>query len=432
MDNPLWYLLVILVILDLYFAAVRTALVNAHTPKLVNLDGPKPHSIEATLKVLERPRLRASFRLMLGFTHYLIAGLTWWVAYSLSGKSLSLLAGLGILAGTVILLLALESLAERLPLRQPELWSIRFRNTARIMDFLMTPLSKLMIALQGSASLHMPIDHSVTEDELKNWVETEQPGGGLEEDERRMIYSIFQFGDTLCREIMVPRIDVLALDVNTPIQEAINQLVQSGHSRVPVYEDSIDNVIGLLYAKDMLKMTQDQEQAQNLRTLLRPAYFVPESKKVDELLAEMQAQGVHLVVVVDEYGGMAGVVTLEDIVEEIVGEIRDEYDQGEELAIEEISENEYLFKGQVSLDDVNEVLDTSLTAELSDSLGGFIFSQLGRVPLQGDCVEVENWDFIVEEIHGQRIGKIRARRKTFLQPQEEEIQNGKRPASEAH
>lgn len=424
MDNPLWYLLVILVFLDLYFAAVRTALVNAHTPKLVNLDGPKPHSIEATLKVLERPRLRASFRLMLGFTHYLIAGLTWWAAYSLFGKSLSLLAGLGILAGTVILLLALESLAERLPLRQPELWSVRFHNTARIMDFLMTPLSKLMIVLQGSAGLHTPLDHSVTEDELKNWVETEQPGGSLEKDERRMIYSIFQFGDTLCREIMVPRIDVLALDVNTPIQEAINQLVQSGHSRVPVYEDSIDNVIGLLYAKDMLKMSQDQEQAQNLRTLLRPAYFVPESKKVDELLAEMQAQGVHLVVVVDEYGGMAGVVTLEDIVEEIVGEIRDEYDQGEELAIEEISENEYLFKGQVSLDDVNEVLDTNLTAELSDSLGGFIFSQLGRVPLQGDCMEVDNWDFIVEEIHGQRIGKIRARRKTFLQSQEKETQNG--------
>ena len=432
MDNPLWYLLVVLVLLDLYFAAVRTALVNAHTPKLVNLDGPKPHSIEATLKVLERPRLRASFRLMLGFTHYLIAGLTWWTAYSLSGKSLSLLASLGILVGTVIFLLALESLAERLPLRQPELWSVRFRNTAKIMDFLMTPLSKLMIALQGSAGLNVPFEHSVTEDELKNWVETEQPGGSLEKDERRMIYSIFQFGETLCREIMVPRIDVLALDVNTPIQEAINQLVQSGHSRVPVYEDSIDNVIGLLYAKDMLKMTLDQEQAQDLRILMRPAYFVPESKKVDELLAEMQAQGVHLVVVVDEYGGMAGVVTLEDIVEEIVGEIRDEYDQGEELAIQEISENEYLFKGQVSLDDVNEVLDTNLTAELSDSLGGFIFSQLGRVPLQGDCVEVENWDFIIEEIHGQRIGKIRARRKAFLQSQEKETQNGRKTASETH
>ena len=432
MDNPLWYLLVVLVLFDLYFAAVRTALVNAHTPKLVNLDGPLPYSIEATLKVLERPRLRASFRLMLGFTHYLIAGLTWWAAYSVWGKSLTLLASLGILAGTVILLLALESLAERLPLRQPELWSIRFHNTAKVMDFIMTPLSKIMIALQGSAGLNEPFDRTVTEDELKNWVETEQPGGSLEKDERRMIYSIFQFGDTLCREIMVPRIDVLALDVNTSIQEAINQLVQSGHSRVPVYEDSIDNVIGLLYAKDLLKMTLDQEQSQDLRILMRPAYFVPESKKVDELLAEMQAQGVHLVVVVDEYGGMAGVVTLEDIVEEIVGEIRDEYDQGEELAIEKVSEDEYLFKGQVALDDVNEVLNTNLTAELSDSLGGFIFSQLGRVPLQGDTLEMDGWNFTVEEIHGQRIGKIRAQRKADLQLQEKEKNNGSRPASETH
>jgi CBS domain containing-hemolysin-like protein len=231
---------------------------------------------------------------------------------------------------------------------------------------------------------------------------------------------------------MVPRIDVLALDVNTSIQEAINQLVQSGHSRVPVYEDSIDNVIGLLYAKDLLKMTLDQEQSQDLRILMRPAYFVPESKKVDELLAEMQAQGVHLVVVVDEYGGMAGVVTLEDIVEEIVGEIRDEYDQGEELAIEKVSEDEYLFKGQVALDDVNEVLNTNLTAELSDSLGGFIFSQLGRVPLQGDTLEMDGWNFTVEEIHGQRIGKIRAQRKADLQLQEKEKNNGSRPASETH
>ena len=155
----------------------------------------------------------------------------------------------------------------------------------------------------------------------------------MEPDERKMIYSIFQFGDTLCREIMVPRIEVLALDVNTPLNTAINQLVESGHSRAPVYEDVIDNVVGLLYAKDLLKMHTGPTDKQTIRKFLRPAYFVPESKKVDELLAEMQAKGIHLAVVVDEYGGMAGLVTLEDIVEEIVGEIRDEYDQSEELLV---------------------------------------------------------------------------------------------------
>jgi CBS domain containing-hemolysin-like protein len=153
---------------------------------------------------------------------------------------------------------------------------------------------------------------------------------------------------------------------------------------------------------------------------------------VDELLAEMQAQGVHMVVVVDEYGGMAGVVTLEDIVEEIVGEIRDEYDQGEELAVQELSPDEYLFKGQVSLDDVNEMLKTDLTAELSDSLGGFIFNQLGRVPIQGDTLPVDGWTLKVEEIHGQRIGKIRARRQPAGQQPEKEKDYGSRPASQTH
>ncbi|MHC1739484.1 MAG: hemolysin family protein [Anaerolineaceae bacterium] len=428
MDNPLWFALVVLVLLDMYFAAVRTALVNAHIPRLVNLEDPTPQQIEATLKVLERPRLRASFRLTLGLTHFLIAGLTWWTLDELSGRTITLIGSLGIFVAAVLILLALEFLAERLPLRSPERWSVRLHGTAKAMDVVMTPLSWLMIALQGSADLAQRNDHTVTEDELKTWVETEQPGGSLEKDERRMIYSIFQFGDTLCREIMVPRIDVLALDVNTSIQDAMSELVRSGHSRVPVYEDSIDNVIGLLYAKDLLKMTRAQEQALDLRKLLRPAYFVPESKKVDELLAEMQANGVHLVVVVDEYGGMAGVVTLEDIVEEIVGEIRDEYDQGEELAAQEISADEYLFKAQVSLDDVNELLNTNLTADLSDSLGGFIFSQLGRVPLQGDVLPVGEWSFTVEEIHGQRIGMIRARRLTT----EKEDDNGSRPATKAH
>jgi len=425
--------LAVLILLDVYFAAVRTALVNARTAKLVNLNEQNPYSIEATLKVLERPRLRAGFRIMLGLTHFLVAGLVGWIAFQYWGAILSLAGYLGIFVLAVLVLLGLEFLSERLPLRQPEAWAVRLHTTALVMDVLMTPFSLLMIALQGRTGLAEHHEHAVTEDEIKTWVETEQPAGGLEKDERRMIYSILQFGDTLCREIMVPRIDVLALDVNTPLPEAMNELVSSGHSRVPVYEDNIDNVIGLLYAKDLLKMTRAQEQAPDLRKLLRQAYFVPESKKVDELLAEMQARGVHLAIVVDEFGGMAGVVTLEDIVEEIVGEIRDEYDQAEELAVQEITPDEYLFKGQVSLDDVNELLDTTLEAEPSDSLGGFIFSQLGRVPLQGDKLTVGDWTFTVEEIHGQRIGKIRARRQNSIQDQEKDKEEyGSRAAPETH
>lgn len=423
MDSVVWLLLAIFVLLDLFFAILRTTLLNVRAPYLDALEHQEPRRIERVLKTLERGRLRATFRVAMGLTHFVIAALIGWIVFHLFGQSLTLGATIGIFVLGMLVLFCLEFLVERFPLRKPELWAVHLSGTALILDALFTPLSALMIWIQDSAKLGSRSIHNMTEDELRSWVEAEQPEGGLEKDERRMIYSIFQFGDTLCREIMVPRIDVLALEVTTPLKQATDELIKSGHSRVPVYENSIDNIIGLLYAKDLLKVTKAQENALDLRKLLRMAYFVPESKKVDELLAEMQVRGVHMVIVVDEYGGMAGLVTLEDIVEEIVGEIRDEYDDAEDVAVRKVGESEFIFKGQVALDDVNEVLDSQLTAEFSDSLGGFIYGELGRVPGAGDTLQVGDWQFTVEDVRGHRIGKIRAR-KLDLTEQEKETEHG--------
>src|SRR4030042_2707746 len=195
-----------------------------------------------------------------------------------------------------------------------------------------------------------------------------------------MIFSIFQLGDTLAREIMIPRIDMQALEVNTPLPVAIDALLKSGHSRVPIYEESIDNMLGLLYAKDILSAWYEGDQLQSLHKLLRPAYFVPEAKKVDELLNEMQVQRVHMAIVVDEYGGIAGLGKLEDMVEEIVGEIQDEYDQAEEAPYTEQIDGSYLFLGRVDRDDFNEIVGSPLPKEEAETLGGFIYSQLGRGP----------------------------------------------------
>ena len=171
----------------------------------------------------------------------------------------------------------------------------------------------------------------MTEDTFKTLVDIGQQNGTIEQEESKMIQSIFQLGDTLTREIMVPRIDVQALDINTPMDEAVDLLISSGFSRVPVYDETIDRVLGLLYAKDLLKIWREGNKHGDIqRNLLREPYFVPEAKKIDELLTEMQSQRFHMAVVVDEYGGIAGLVTLEDIVEEVLGEIQDEYDQGEE------------------------------------------------------------------------------------------------------
>jgi putative hemolysin len=405
-DSLLWALLAFFILLDIWFALIRTVMLNAQVARIAAYEGQKKSDIEATLKVLKRPRMRVSFRISLSFTHFIVASLASWAALSVWKDTLTTIGWIGIFVGTMLVLLMLEFLTERHPLSNPELWAIRLHGFAKFMDLEMTPFSWLMIELQGSRGKAGVNDFIVTEDELKLWVETEQSEGGLEQGERRMIQSIFEFGDTLCREIMVPRIDVLALDVTTPLKQATEELVKSGHSRVPVFEGSIDNVIGLLYAKDLLKVGANAD----LRKLLRKAYFVPESKKVDELLAEMQARGIHMAVVVDEYGGMAGVVTLEDIVEEIVGEIRDEYDTAEELPVQKINADEYLFKGQIDLDDVNDLLGTELTNEYSDSLGGYIYGALGRVPGAGDDLRVGKWIFTLEDVRGHRIGKVRAQR----------------------
>ncbi len=404
-----WILGGLFVLLDLFFAFLRAALVNVRVPQLLELGAEDPKQLEATMEFLEKPRLRAALRLMIALTHILTAGCAWFLMASLL-PSVSIGGLLGILVLIALVLLSFEFILERVPLHNPEKWALTLTPLARFFDWLFSPVTNTLIWLQGTNHHVQKKLGSVTEDELKTWVEVGEPEGGLEEDERKMIYSIFQFGDTLCREIMVPRMEVLALEVKTPLNQAINALIDSGHSRVPVFDDGIDNVIGMLYAKDLLKIHGNTSEKVSIRKFLRPAYFVPESKKVDELLGEMQAKGVHIAVVVDEYGGMAGLVTLEDIVEEIVGEIRDEYDQSEELLVQEINEDEVLFRGRVSLNDFNDALDTHLDPEMTDTLGGFFYGELGRVPVEGDQLEVEGWKLTVEEVRGRRVGRIRAQR----------------------
>ena len=220
---------------------------------------------------------------------------------------------------------------------------------------------------------------------------------------------------------MIPRIDIFALETGTSIEDAITALNNSGHSRVPVFEETIDNVVGLLYAKDLLRASQEDEQPDSIRPYLRQAYFVPEAKKVDELLREMKARRVHMAVVVDEYGGMAGIVTLEDIVEEIVGEIRDEYDLADEALYQRIGPDEIVFQGRINLDDFNEVLGTHLAKEFADTLAGYIYGEIGKVPAGGEQLTLDDWVLTVEQVSGRRIRKVVAR---HSQPQAEPEEKG--------
>ena len=250
----------------------------------------------------------------------------------------------------------------------------------------------------------------VTEDQIRALIETGQAQGVLERKEQEMISSIFEMGDKTVADVMVPRTDIVGLDVNTTAQELLDRITTVGHSRIPVYEGSADNIIGILYVKDVFRRIARGDRNLELRQFLRPAVFVPETKKVDALLREMQKGKVHIAIVVDEYGGTAGLVTIEDLVEEIVGEIRDEYDVEHELVLP-VSENEALMDARIPFEDVRETFGLEVRpTEAYDTLGGFVTAQLGRFPRQGESFEAAGARFVVETIEGKRIRRVRVTR----------------------
>jgi putative hemolysin len=419
--ETLWFAVVLLAALDLLVISVRVSFVNLRLPELNQYREQRQAAVEQVTALVEKPRFRASLRLLTAGLHFMTAAalLVLWQAYH------SLPLGLGPALGIVLLggglLLLVEFTLEGRILRRPESLALRLLPLARLLDFILTPVTFLLTLLWGRPNLAPGMAFPVTEDALRTWVEAgREDGGSLEPGERKMIYSIFQFGETLAREVMVPRIDLTAFEVNMPLAEAIEALNKTGHSRVPVYEETIDNIVGLLYAKDLLLVKDQPFSLTALRDRLRPAFFIPETKKVDEVLSEMQARRIHVAIVVDEYGGVAGMVTLEDIVEEIVGEIRDEYDQGEEQLYQQVGPDEFLFAGSIGLDDFNEVMGTHLEKEEADTLAGFIYSQMGRVPAGGEQVALDGLVLTVEQVSGRRIRKVRAQR---IQPtQEKEIE----------
>jgi len=397
--------------IDVITKATQAAMENASLARLLGQGDSTLPQIHRALRLLANPaRLHASFTLTLLIWRFLIAGMLLALIAPWENRSNPTVAVLVVLILATLLLFLLEWVVEWRISRDSETWTIRLSGFGRILVGLAYPLVSVLMRLTGQARPEQ--DSAVTETELIHMVEAGQQDGVLEQDEHKMIVSIIRLGDTLVREIMVPRIDILALDVNTPIQQAADALIESGHSRVPVYQDSVDTVLGLLYAKDLLRIWREGNQIKSLRDLLREAYFVPEAKKVDELLEELQSRRIHIAIVVDEYGGVSGLVTLEDIVEEIVGEIRDEYDQSEELLVQAINADEYVFHGRIDLDDFNDLMGTELPRSEADTLGGFIFNHIGHVPAAGDKVWVDHIELTIEQISGQRIRTVRAQRIT--------------------
>lgn len=270
-------------------------------------------------------------------------------------------------------------------------------------------------------------EEAVTEEEIKALLKMGNESGTFDDDEREMIDSVFKFDDRTAREIMVPRRNVFAIDIEDPFEEVIDEILESRHSRIPVYEENIDNIIGVLHMKDVMielrKNREDQNRLDqaNIRRMLHKPFFVPETKDADELFRTMQETRHHMAVLVDEYGGFSGIVTIEDLVEEIMGEINEEY---EEVVpeIEVLSENEYLLDGSILIDDLNEELGLKLETENYDTLSGYLIEKLGHIPGKEDkdVIETDSLVFRVEEVKDNRIVRVRLNRPVSENISEEE------------
>jgi len=256
----------------------------------------------------------------------------------------------------------------------------------------------------------LPQGPFITEQEIKQLAEVASEEEQIEEGEVQLIHSIFEFGDTIVREVMVPRPDIVAIEADRPLRDVQAVVLQHGYSRLPVYDDDLDNVIGFVYAKDVLKAIHQGKHDQPLRDVCRPAHFVPESKRAADLLREMQREKFHIALVTDEYGSVSGLVTLEDLLEELVGEIEDEYDRAEP-EIAEVSEGVYRVDGKVGIDEVNELFDVELPDEEWDTVGGLMLGLLGSIPNEGEEVTFQTLVFKAERVNGRRIAKVLITRK---------------------
>ncbi len=291
---------------------------------------------------------------------------------------------------------------------------ILFTHVSFPLRYLLQGFSRFFIHVIGG---EMVEEHTkITEEELKKLVLAGRQEGALEETELKMLQSVFDFDETIVREIMVPRTDLIALEVNESYQRVMKEVRQTGLSRIPVYEEKVDNIVGILNIKDFItRCDRDETEQFELRQIVRPPYFVPETKRVNQLLANFRRHRVHMAIVVDEYGGTSGIITLEDILEEIVGEIEDEYDDQRQW-VDSLDDDVYLVDARIDLDDLEERLDVPLPSQKYDSLGGMLIEEMGKIPEEGESISYGGNNFEVVEANKRKVKKVRLKINNELDP----------------
>jgi putative hemolysin len=306
-----------------------------------------------------------------------------------------------------------ELIPKGLALGNPDRIALTVSGPITLFAKIVSPLVAVLVLLTKIISKPFGIDPTRTPElsaaEIRLIVEQGSQQGVLEAEEEQMISAVMSLSDSKLHEVMVPRIDIVAIDQEASFDDAVTLVLTEGHSRTPLYKESVDYIVGILYAKDLLRIIAAGGPRPRLRDIMRPALFVPESQAVDDLLNELQRRRVHMAIVLDEYGGTAGLVTIEDLLEEIVGEIQDEFDEEEPMKVI-VREGEAILDGRADIDEMGELVDPALELEDDeeyDTVGGFVYHRIGRVPVVGDTVAVDPFKITVIKVIGRRVGKVR-------------------------
>ena len=418
-------IIVVLVLLEGIFVASEIALVSIRRSRVEQLIDEGNHGARRVRRLLDNPgRFLAVAQIGLTFLGFFASA---FAAVSLVDGLAELLGRfqplhdssrvLALIAVTVILSMFTIVFGELVPktlaLAYPERFALTLAQPIDLLGRLFGPLVAFLTGVTRAITRPFGADVSraaqITADELKLIIERGGQQGILEAEEEQMINAVIELGDRRLHEVMVPRIDIVALSATASLETAVDMIVEEGHSRVPVYQESIDEVVGILYAKDLLPFLNSSSGPRpTVRSIMRAPLFAPESMSIDDLLHDFQRKKVHIAIVLDEYGGTAGLVTIEDLLEEIVGEIQDEYDV-EEPMIVRLSEVELRIDGRVDVDELADLFDMSIELEDEDeydTVGGLVFHRIGRVPVPGDQIEVDGLRLTVETTDGRRVGKV--------------------------
>jgi len=418
-------IILLLILINGFFVGAEIAFVSVRRTRLDELAEAGDRRAKRAQKLMRDPgRFLAVIQVAITFLGALASAVAAVSIVTVVAEPLRGVAFLADQADTIALLLVTfivsvvsivlgELIPKGFALANPDRIALAVSGPITLFAKVVSPLVAVLVLLTKVISKPFGIDPTRTPElsaaEIRLIVEQGSQQGVLEAEEEQMISAVMSLSDSKLHEVMVPRIDIVAIDQEASFDDAVTLVLTEGHSRTPLYKESVDHIVGILYAKDLLRIIAAGGPRPRLRDIMRPALFVPESQSVDDLLHELQRRRVHMAIVLDEYGGTAGLVTIEDLLEEIVGEIQDEFDEEEPMKVM-VRDGEAILDGRADIDLLGELVNPPLELEDDeeyDTVGGFVYHRIGRVPVVGDTVAVDPFAITVIKVTGRRVGKVR-------------------------